>query len=295
MAREARVVEHATDRAGERREQLRPGRVEDEPLAVLEQDPRAERGDAAGVAPLVAGEERQQHERHAVVQRPERGAVAAVADDDRRVGEDVVLGHPRLQVGVGRQRAEGGRVGVAPECQQHADGQRRERVEHAAKQPGEEGQRAGDRAEGEVDERVLRVRPPVRQGRRRGRRGRAEAQGAAVVQAGRDRADQWPAVLAGRREPVARAQLADGGGGEPRHPRLGGGEAERDARGGHAVDRRRDGAGELVALVDEDVGARPARRCRASRRAPRPRRCGRSPRRSRTRRRRSGAARAAGA
>ena len=79
--------------------------------------PAPSRRDALGVVGLV-GEQRDDRERHAGGHRGQRRARAAVADHRRRVGHDRALGHPPLDVDVGRQRRRG-RPG-RPRCRRSA-------------------------------------------------------------------------------------------------------------------------------------------------------------------------------
>ena len=66
------------------------------------------------------------------------GAEAAVVDDRRRVRLDVGLRDPALDVDVGRQRAQRGRVLRAADRHEHPHGQLRQRGDRAAVEAREE-------------------------------------------------------------------------------------------------------------------------------------------------------------
>ena len=92
---------------GGRREHAAPGEVG------VERDAGAGARHRAPVRGLVEREQRQHRERHAVRERAERRAVAAVADDRGGAG-DSVLRDPVLDVDVRRQLAQLGEVARSP-------------------------------------------------------------------------------------------------------------------------------------------------------------------------------------
>ena len=120
----------------------------------VDRDAGADGGDVAAVDELVEGEERHHDLGHARGERAHGGAEAAVPDHRRGVGEHSRLGPPLLHVGVGRAtaRASSGSK-PSPHGHQHPRVEVGQGVQRLAEDAVEGAQRAGDRAEGHVDQR----------------------------------------------------------------------------------------------------------------------------------------------
>jgi hypothetical protein len=156
--------------------------------------PGSDRCHPLGVDRLVEGEQGDDDLGYTSGERRHRRAEPAVAaDNDAGVGHDVGLRPPPLHVGVGWQRFQRPGIAAGSRRHQYTDRQVGEGVERRRVQRRERSEPGGDRSEGDIDERTIRVAP-----RRRERPGNGIQRG---VPTPPHRGSRWS-----RRRPSVRAQ-----------------------------------------------------------------------------------------